>query len=37
MEVERARDRNFRDLIFWEKAHDFVLEVYRFTAAFPKN
>src|SRR5512143_1676473 len=29
--------RSFRDLIVWEKAHRFVLAVYPFTAAFPKQ
>ena len=29
--------RTFRDLIVWQKAHQFVLAVYPFTAAFPKQ
>jgi len=29
--------RSFRDLIVWEKAHRFVLAVYPYTAAFPKQ
>ena len=29
--------RCFRDLIVWQKAHDFVLAVYAFTAGFPKH
>lgn len=28
--------KNFKDLIVWQKAHRFVLEVYKFTATFPK-
>lgn len=29
--------RSFRDLIVWQKAHAFVLEIYRFTRAFPSE
>jgi four helix bundle protein len=29
--------RSFTDLIVWQKAHAFVLAVYRITAAFPKH
>jgi four helix bundle protein len=29
--------RTFQDLLVWQKAHRFVLEVYTFTAAFPKQ
>jgi four helix bundle protein len=29
--------RTFRDLVVWQKAHEFVLAVYRFTAGFPKQ
>jgi four helix bundle protein len=29
--------QSFRDLIVWQKAHAFVLEVYRTTEAFPKK
>src|SRR5437879_7922349 len=32
----RAAARTFRDLLVWQKAHQFVLGVYSFTAAFPK-
>jgi four helix bundle protein len=28
--------RTFQDLLVWQKAHAFVLETYRLTAAFPK-
>jgi four helix bundle protein len=29
--------KTFEDLIVWQKAHAFVLAVYRFTEAFPKS
>ena len=29
--------RTFQDLLVWQKAHRFVLEVYTLTAAFPKH
>jgi four helix bundle protein len=29
--------RTFRDLIVWQKAHAFVLDLYRLTTAFPKH
>lgn len=29
--------KNFRDLIVWQKAHQFVLEVYRFSQSFPNE
>ena len=29
--------RTFRDLLVWQKAHGFVLEVYAFTAMLPKQ
>jgi len=29
--------KSFEDLIVWEKAHKFVLEIYRFTAKFPES
>src|SRR5688572_8551225 len=29
--------RSFKDLIVWQKAHQFVLEVYRFTRNFPAD
>jgi four helix bundle protein len=28
--------RSFRDLILWQKAHEFVLQVYRLTGEFPR-
>ncbi len=33
----RAPARCFEDLIVWQKAHQFVLTVYRFTESFPKS
>jgi four helix bundle protein len=29
--------RRFEDLIVWQKAHQFVLSIYRFTERFPKS
>lgn len=29
--------RTFQDLLVWQKAHEFVLEVYALTAVFPKH
>jgi len=29
--------KRFTDLIVWQKAHKFVLSVYRFTSRFPKD
>lgn len=29
--------KSFTDLIVWQKGHQFVLEVYRLTAVFPKS
>ncbi len=34
--MERQPARSFQDLIVWQKAHQFVLSVYRFTEDFPK-
>ena len=33
----RAPAQRFTDLIVWQKAHAFVMAVYRITAAFPKR
>jgi four helix bundle protein len=33
----RPPARCFEDLIVWQKAHQFVLAVYRFTESFPKS
>ena len=37
MPTERPPARSFRDLVVWRKAHEFVLAVYPFTTAFPKQ
>ena len=37
MPEPRVAARTFRDLLVWRKAHQFVLGVYSFTAAFPKQ
>jgi four helix bundle protein len=29
--------KTFRDLVLWQRAHQFVLTVYRFTEGFPKH
>lgn len=36
-EARRPAARSFRDLIVWQKAHQFVLSVYGYTARFPKQ
>lgn len=33
----RPPAKTFQDLIVWQKAHQFVLAVYRFTEGFPKS
>ena len=33
--MEKAKD--FKDLIVWKKAHEFVLKVYKITNDFPKH
>ena len=32
-----TRARTFEDLVVWQRAHEFVLSVYRFTDGFPKG
>src|SRR5689334_5893989 len=34
---ERQAASRFRDLLVWQKAHEFVLEVYSLTSGFPKQ
>ena len=34
---QRPAARTFRDLTVWQKAHQFVLAVYRFTESFPER
>jgi len=36
MPEPRVAAKSFRDLLKWRKAHEFVLLVYRLTAAFPR-
>jgi four helix bundle protein len=33
--IERPRAKTFQDLIVWQKAHQFVLDIYRLTENFP--
>ncbi len=33
----REKAKTFRDLIVWQKAHQFVISVYRTTEAFPNK
>jgi four helix bundle protein len=35
--MDRTPARTFQDLLVWQKAHQFVLSVYRLTDGFPKN
>lgn len=35
--MERLPAKSFQDLIVWQKAHQFVLAVYRFSEDFPKK
>jgi four helix bundle protein len=37
MPAEREPARSFRDLLVWQKAHQFVLRVYQLTTAFPRQ
>ncbi|MDR2469565.1 MAG: four helix bundle protein [Tannerella sp.] len=37
MEKEKEKTHRFEDLLVWQKAHQFVLDVYRKTKAFPKE
>jgi len=34
--TRRPAARTFQDLLVWQKAHEFVMVVYRYSAAFPK-
>jgi four helix bundle protein len=33
----RATAKTFRDLLVWQKAHQFVLAIYKLTATFPRQ
>lgn len=35
--MKRETAKNFQDLIVWQKAHQFVLFVYRLSESFPKK
>lgn len=35
--MNREPAKSFRDLIVWQKAHQFVLSIYKLTQAFPKE
>ena len=35
--MEREPAKSFEDLVVWQKAHHFVLEIYKFTAPFPNH
>ena len=37
LSMERKPAKTFRDLIAWQKAHQFVLETYQFSNGFPKS
>jgi four helix bundle protein len=37
MLTERKGAKSFHELLVWRKAHEFVLEVYRLTATFPRH
>lgn len=35
--MKRTPAKNFQDLIVWQKAHQFVLSIYRLSDGFPKR
>ena len=35
--MKRESSKVFKDLIVWQKAHQFVLSIYRLSEDFPKN
>ncbi len=35
--MKRPPAKSFQDLVVWQKAHQFVLSVYRYSESFPKN
>ncbi len=35
--MSKSSAKTFKDLIVWQKAHQWVLSVYRYTARFPKH
>ena len=34
---ERVSAKTFQDLLVWQKAHQFVLDIYGYSAAFPRS
>lgn len=37
MSATRAPAKTFRDLVVWQKAHEFVLGIYQYSAGFPRS
>ena len=37
MAANRKPAKTFQDLVVWQKAHEFVFGVYKFTATFPRE
>jgi len=37
MSAARAPAKTFRDLVVWQKAHEFVLGIYQYSAGFPRT
>jgi four helix bundle protein len=37
MPFDRSPACSFRDLVVWQRAHEFVLAVYRYTESFPER
>jgi len=37
MSGARAPAKTFRDLVVWQKAHEFVLGIYQYSAGFPRS
>ncbi len=35
--MQREPAKTFRDLVIWQRAHQFVLSVYQMSASFPKH
>ncbi len=35
--MKRPPAKHFQDLIVWQKAHEFVLLIYRYSESFPKH
>ena len=35
--MKRPPAKHFQDLIVWQKAHEFVLLIYRYSESFPKS